>query len=350
MKKLFVAVLAVAALASCAQEDVILNNNKAISFGDAYVQNSTKAIYGDKDALGNEIMVEEFKVWGTVKGTEGTVALYNGEKVEDKSSVGYNKAWECDVQRFWTPGCDYAFYAVVDDAKSTVNATNGVPASIVYTADGETDLLYGATTRTTKPGLAQPTAPLVAFTMQHLLSKVSFKFTNTNTNAAYDYKVTAITVSGAYASGTYTIDHKFDVDSGLPTNIDGTYAGAWGSYSETMPALSFLNENTPLVLENATVSGDNVTASTTVAPKSFVIIPGKPELAIAIVVQTVFDGAVISTQTHNLSVNKSGDKTQIDFAKNTHYNFVVELEGKAIDFTIGTVGDFGTATPDTTIQ
>lgn len=342
MKKLFVAVLAVAALASCAQEEVILNNNKAITFGDAYVQNSTKAIYEGS----NE--VKAFKVWGTVTGTDGTVALYNGAKVEDKSSVGYNKAWECEVERFWTPGCDYAFYAVVDDAKSTVNATNGVPASIVYTADGETDLLYGATTKTTKPGLAQPTTPLVAFTMQHLLSKVSFKFTNTNTNAAYDYKVTAITVSGAYASGTYTIEHE--VVDGLPTKINGTYAGTWGSQNGAMADLSFLDGD--LILTDATGSGSNITASTTVAPKSFVIIPGEPKLNIAITVETLLNDTKFYSKNYTLKVNQSGEgNITKSFEKNTHYNFVVALEGgKPIDFTIGSVGDFGTSTPDTTIQ
>ncbi|MBO5961705.1 MAG: fimbrillin family protein [Alistipes sp.] len=352
MKKLFVAVLAVAALASCAQEDVILNNNKAITFGDAYVANSTKAIYEGAEE------VEAFQVWGTVTGTEGTVALYNGANVTRPDGKAYGDAWTCDVQRFWTPNCKYAFYAVVDaDAVTAVDANSnptGVPTSITYTADGTTDLLYGATTRTTGDAVSDP--GVVAFTMQHLLSKVSFKFTNTNTNAAYTYKVTNVVVSGAYASGTYTIDHKFDVDSGLPTSINGTYAGAWGSYSETMPALSFLNG--ALTLENATVNADKtVTASTATAPKSFVIIPGAPALSIAIEVQTVFNSKVVSTQPYNLTVNTTegagGDDTDITFEKNTHYNFVVALEGgKPIDFTIGSVGDFVTpdAGGDVTIQ
>ena len=85
MKKILLSVFAVAALASCIQNEDI-NPLTPIGFGDAYVQNSTKAIYDD------DTMVSQFNVWGTVTSADGTVALYNGEKVEDKSSVGYNKA------------------------------------------------------------------------------------------------------------------------------------------------------------------------------------------------------------------------------------------------------------------
>ena len=348
MKKLFVAVLAVAALASCAQEDVILDNNKAITFGDAYVQNSTKAIYEDSEE------VDAFQVWGTVtpNGATESVVLYNGANVTrgtDAKNDEYGEPWICDVQRFWTPNCDYAFYAVVD--ATTVNAPAGVPTSIVYeaVAAGDKDLLYGATTKTTKTDLVQPAeGSVVAFTMQHLLSKVSFKFTNTNTNAAYTYNVAKVEVSGAWSKGTYTF-----ADTAAANANSGTWARTGDG---TMAALSFLNGNTALTLENATVNADKtVTASTATAPKSFVIIPGAPALSIAIEVQTVFNDKVVSTQPYNLTVNTTegdaGDDTDITFAKNIHYNFVVALEGgKPIDFTIGSVGDFSTPATDVTIQ
>ena len=342
MKKLFVAVLAVAALASCAQEDVILDNDKAITFGDAYVQNSTKAIYE------GTTYVDAFQVWGTVTPAgDGATALplYEGATVT-RGTAAYGEAWSCSVTRFWTPNCDYAFYAVVDAAENAVKATNGVPTSITYTADGETDLLYGATTKEVGADASNP--GLVAFTMQHLLSKVSFKFTNTNTNTAYTYKVAKVEVSDAYASGTYTIDHNVAAN-GLPTNIDGTYDGAWSNQTGTMAALSFLNG--PLTLDNATVEDDKtVTASTATAPKSFVIIPGKPKLNIAITVETLLNGTKIYSKDYTLKVNQDGgtDKT---FEKNIHYNLVVALEGgKPIDFTIGRVDGFSTPATDVTIQ
>ena len=331
MKKILLSVFAVAALASCIQNETI-NPKTPIGFGDAYVQNTTKAIYE------GETKVESFKVWGTVtpNGATESVALYEGANVT-RDSKNYGVAWNCDVTRFWTPDCDYNFYAVVD--ATTVNATAGVPTSIVYEAVGDKDLLYGATTKSTQGGLAEPDPALVAFTMQHLLSKVSFKFTNTNTNSAYTYKVTNVEVSGAWSKGTYTF---------ADTAAANTSSGTWARTGEgTMAALSFLNGD--LTLANATVSDGNITASTATAPKSFVIIPGEPELNIAITVETLLNSAKIYSEDYTLKVNQAGgtDKT---FVKNTHYNFVVALEGgKPIDFTIGSVGDFGTGA-DTTIQ
>ena len=328
MKKLFIAVMAVAAMASCAQEEVILNNNKAIEFGDAFVNNATKAIYeGDEK-------VNIFQVWGTVEGTSGTpVALYEGAEVK-REGKEYGVAWTCDVARFWTPNCDYNFYAVVD--ANEVNATNGVPSTIEYTAvaNGDQDLLYGATSKTTKTDLAQPAGgSLVAFTMQHLLSKISFKFTNPESNGDYSYNVTAVTVDGAYASGTYTITHD-------AANIDGTYHGSWAG-TGTAAQLSF-----------GAVTGTIASKGTAAAAKSCLIIPGEPELTINVTTETVFNGAILETKTHTLTVNKTAEDTNVTFEKNTHYNFAVTLPapGVEIDLTIGTVSGFGGGTPDTTIQ
>ena len=323
MKKLFVAVLAVAALASCAQEDVILNNNKAITFGDAYVQNSTKAIYEGTN------YVKAFQVWGTVTpaGDTESVILYNGANVTRPAVLtGYNPAtaWECTVQRFWTPNCNYAFYAVVD--AKTVNATGGVPTSIEYeaVATGDKDLLYGATTKEVGADASNP--GLVAFTMQHLLSKITFKVTNPTENGDYSYNVKTISVSGAYASGTY------DIKNG----------GIWKDQVAGTANLPFAGTTAALASNNAHTPAE-----------AYVIIPGEPVLTITIVTETVFGGKVVSPeQTHTLTVNGTDGKNHIEFAKNTHYNFAVTLPepGKPIQFTIDTVGGFTGGTPDTTIQ
>ena len=322
MKKLFIAVLAVAALASCVKDEAISYNNKAIEFGDAYVANSTKAIYEGS----NE--VQDFQVWGTVTpdGATESVALYNGANVT-RDGKEYNEAWTCDVQRFWTPDCDYAFYAVVDAAaENAVSATNGVPTSIAYTADGKTDLLYGATTKTTKTGLAQPEGgSLVAFRMQHLLSKITLKVTNPESNGDYSYNVKSISVSGAYVSGTYTF-----ADATAANTNSGTWVGS-GAMSS---ALSF-DATTTALASGATHTPTN----------AYVIIPGDPKLTITIVTETVFGGKVVSPEkTHTLTVNSTAEDTDVTFVKNYHYNFAVTLPapGAEIQLTIGSVGGFET--------
>ena len=321
MKKLFIAVLAVAGLASCMQDEVLSQDQAAIEFGDAFVDNATKAIYEGSTE------VDEFKVWGTVKGEGEAVALYNGATVTrgtDADHDDYNEPWTCTVTRFWTPNCNYAFYAVVDAADDAVDAPNGVPTSIEYTADGTTDLLYGATTKTTKPDLTVPATPLVAFNMQHLLSKITFKVTNPESNGDYSYNVKSITVSGAYASGTYTF---------ADTAAANANTGTWVPDTGAMNDLSFTGTT---ALEST---------ETYAAPNAYVIIPGNPVLTITIVTETVFGGEVVSPeQTHTLSVNNTGDMTKITFAKNVHYNFGVILPapGAPIEFTISEVDTYGT--------
>ena len=334
MKKLFIAVLAVAGLASCMQDEVISQDQAAIEFGDAFVDNATKVIYDDDNK------VTAFQVWGTVTGENNTVALYQGANVYN--GTAYNTAWTCDVTRYWTENCKYAFYAVVDSnvtpvqnvpANANVKATDGVVKSIEYVADGKNDLLYGATTATTGD---EATGNIVAFTMQHLLSKITFSVTNPDTNPAdYLYNVKSITVAGAYGSGTYTVDHNVDANTGLPKNINGTYAGTWVG-TETMDALSFTGVD-------ALAKGNTHSSA-----EAFVIIPGNPALTITIKTETVFGGKVIATETHILKVNDTdpaNDKdTEITFLKNYHYNFAVALPtlGNPIKFSINTVGDFDT--------
>lgn len=324
MKKILLSVFAVAALASCIQNETI-NPQTPIGFSDAYVQNSTKAIYE------SDTKVSQFNVWGTVTTANDDVApLYEGATVT-RNSKEYGVAWDCDVKRYWTPDCDYNFYAVVD--ADNVNATAGVPESIEYTATGENDLLYGATSKTTKPGLAQPaTGQLVAFTMEHLLSKISFTFTNPASNGDYSYNVTGVTVEGTYASGVYTITHD-------AANIDGNYEGTWAG-NGTAGSLSF-----------GAVAATLASSETGAAANSCVIIPGTPALTIKVATETVFGGQVMTTKTHTLTVNATAEDQDVTFEKNTHYNFAVTLPapGAEIQFTIGTVGDFGTGA-DVTVQ
>ncbi len=213
MKKLFIAVLAVAGLASCMQDEVLSQDQAAIEFGDAFVDNATKTLYGTVD--GTTTNVTAFQVWGTVKGTgDAAVALYEGANVTSGDKA-YGVAWTCDVTRFWTPNCNYVFYAVVDAkvtpgtgvlANKNVVAESGVVKSIKYAADGENDLLYSTVSKNTQGDLALPDPALVEFNMNHLLSlvKVTFKNSVNTSDNAYSYKISDVKVTG-WANGIYDV-------------------------------------------------------------------------------------------------------------------------------------------------
>ena len=310
MKKLFIAALAIAALASCNNDQVINFDKFPINFGDAFVDNATKAIYE------GETKVDAFKVWGTVTGNGNTVLIFDGADVTRTKSgsadKNYGEAWYCDVTRYWTPECDYSFMAITD-ATSVTPANGAMPTAINYTATGENDLLLGTQTATTKDG-ATPTNP-VAFTMNHLLSRIAVKFTgDANLNADYSYNVTNINVAGAYASGVYTIN-----------------GGTWAGSGTMANSLSFTDVS-------------DVKANTAAIPdNAYVIIPGEAPLTISFTAQVVFGSKAISEIPYTITLNQTDDDTDVKFAKNTSYmlNVTLPAPGQEIQFSISAVEGFG---------
>ena len=321
MKKLFIATLAIAALASCNKDQVINFDKFPINFGDAFVDNATKAIYE------GETKVDAFKVWGTVTGNSNTVLIFDGAEVT-RNGAEYGSPWTCNVTRYWTPSCIYNFTAIVD--ATSVTPTNGaMPTAINYTADGVSDLLYGVTDTDAIKTSADCTVTglnaynCVAFTMKHLLSRIAVKFTGAaNLNADYSYNVTDIKIAGAYASGVYTINGGTWLGSGTMAN------------SLSFADVSGVKANTPAIPDNA-----------------YVIIPGEAPLTISFTAQVVFGSKAISEIPYTITLNQTDDDTDVKFAKNTSYmlNVTLPAPGQEIQFSISTVDGFGDDT-NVTVQ
>ena len=311
MKKLFFAFAAIATLASCNNDQIIDFDKNTISFGEAFVDNATKALYDDANH------VKKFMVWGNVKGTNTTpVAIYNGDTVEDESGTYGTKIWNqtSGTIQYWIPNCTYNFYAIVDAKK--VDATNGAPTKIHYTtnANGDNDLLYGAVTnvKTNENSVPSGTGiatisstPVVSFTLGHLLSKIQFKFTNGS--GAYSYNVKDITVEGVKINGEYTIS-------------DGEWAYASDAGSAT---LSFGN------VAETIANAENASAA-----KACVIVPGAQTLTLKFNAEVVI-GEPIST----IPFTKTLTHT---FEKNTSYvvNVILPAPGQEIQFSISGVPGF----------
>ena len=65
MKKIFVAILVAATLVACAKEDVISQNNEAIGFKQAFVDNSVRSVVDP--SFSNTNLFDSFAVYGTVE-------------------------------------------------------------------------------------------------------------------------------------------------------------------------------------------------------------------------------------------------------------------------------------------
>ena len=223
MKKLFVAILAVAALAACAKEEIVsLDKGETIQFGNAFVENATRAT--DKSYSGDKALTA-FNLYGTVTGTNGTINIYNGCTVTGE--VGYKvdangdvtedpNVWTCPVNQYWIAGATYAFAAVADGTVASTD-TNGMPLTLtcntaVDANNVQKDLLYAEATAT---GKASGNGK-VNFSFSHLLSKAQFTV-KSNTQGDYYYSVKDIQVNN-YVNGTYTINGGTWAVTGEKTN------------------------------------------------------------------------------------------------------------------------------------
>ena len=296
MKKIFIAIAAFAAFASCSNDEVVSISREPITFGEAFVDNSTRAAI-DASYSGTKELTS-FKVYGTVTGNSNTLTIYNGNEVVGK--IG-DAVWGCrGDEQYWISNCAYKFYAIAD--ATSVSPATGMPTTITYnentTANG--DLIFATVEDTTNAQAVPSKGNPVKFTFQHLLSKAKFTFKkNAYSNTRYTYTVKNIKFIGAYKQGTYTIS-----------------TGAWGSQSikGELPFGNLEEGNiTPTGLESA-IERQFVPATYTASNP----------LTISFDVVMMLDGKELSTVNHTKTFPAEGG-ADYTFAKGKAYGFEVTL-------------------------
>ncbi|MBO5961707.1 MAG: fimbrillin family protein [Alistipes sp.] len=202
MKKVLLSIFAVAALASCFQNEELVGvgGDKPIAFDNAYVGNATKAI----DNSFNNENLEEFQVYGTVTANGSTANIFNGVDVSKATGV-----WKYadEHTQYWMAGNDYSFKAVVagNEAGATqvVLGQYDMPTAInVLDASKQKDVLYDEVLGVNYHNTLEP----VKFTFEHLLAKakVTVKETAKIENGGY-YVVTDVYLKNTHKTATYTI-------------------------------------------------------------------------------------------------------------------------------------------------
>ena len=287
MKKLFIAMLAVAAVTACAKDEAISLNQESIDFGAPFVENSTRA---DDPSYSGTADFTSFKVWGTVDGGAGLVAIYAGETVT--GVVGTNQEWTCTKKNYWVKDAKYNFAALAN-ATSVTLGDDKLPKTVSYTATNQTDLVYAKSAQYTGK---ESSNPLVAFTFNHLLSLVNFTVNNGSQGATgYSFEVNGITISGTTA-GTCDV-------TASPVAWTQTTAGNY-----TINAIT---------VDNDTASADCGTA--------LLVIPGT--VSVSFNVDILCNGTKIGTKAYS--------KENITLVAGNSYNFVVEPKvGQEIKFSV----------------
>ena len=219
-KSLFVLGVAVAALASCTNEEVMeVAENRTIGFS-SFVDNTTKA-------LPTSVTSDNFKkfyVYGDVEKTSGTwTDLFTNVEVTGES-VGSSAVWTPAKTAYWTASVNHNFGAYANGTTPLTDKT-GVsfdPGTVKltftnYTA-GANDLVAATAKEQTWDGSDTPSNVDLSF--KHMLSKVKITF-KTGDSEDYTYEVTSLTIANAIAtaSGSYT-DGTVGTWTG---NSDGTY-------------------------------------------------------------------------------------------------------------------------------
>ncbi len=213
MKKVFLALAAVVALAACSKEETLVQQApEAIAFENAFVDNATRSV-NDPSLTTDGLTANDkgFAVFGYVRTSDAAdsaiAPIFTNEKVWYE-----NSAWKYGTTQYWIEGAVYNFAAVApysvasnannakfnyDSSSRTFNTT------LTFNNDGVTDLLYAPSAAI--PGKATGNDP-VALTFRHTLSKVKFSFKNEYNATNTTIKVRDIKVTNAYKTGKVTLD------------------------------------------------------------------------------------------------------------------------------------------------
>ena len=321
MKKLFFGILAMVAFAACSNEEPVASlQGDAIAFGDAFVDNSVRAIYDSKESLEDEFA---FTVFGNVKATSASttapVALYGNGALVERKSADLGAAWTCSVTRYWTPLCTFNFAAVANHDGVTTDA-NGLPKTINYTANATSpkDLIWDNDVTVETNDQSEPaglTSGIVAFTMEHLLSRVQVSFQNKVPQTEYTYDIKNVKVI-TWKNGVYDVTNGWA--QGEAGNIELPYETA-------LTGLAYATTGTSVGAE-------------LVIPTSAVSVSFTYELK--------FNGASLGEKTVTKSVTADGFPS-----KGHSYNILVELElNNVIKFTVADTTQLGWGDYSSTIQ
>jgi hypothetical protein len=312
MKKLFISMLAVAALASCSQEDVIVADKGDLIGFNSFVENSTRATDPSYSTSGKGVALTQFDVYGAVKAGDAYLNIFAGNTVS-KGGADYGDAWSMAndaPKHYWIAGANYIFDAVVDATEVVKDNATGLPTELKYSASSQKDMLHDRVTTTGKPATNDG---IVTFNFTHLLSKVNFTVTNEDKGATgYSFVVKNINFAGNVA-GVYNVADA-----------------AWDDTQFTTGNTALGNERTVLVDGVSTKVKDIVVDTEDASSElgtEVLFLPGTYNISFT--VDILYNNVVITSTKYPAE----GTYTQ-ELKQNNAYNFNVNVSvGDEITFT-----------------
>ena len=299
-KSLFMMGVAVAALSSCTQSEVLnVADNNVIKFENAYVGKATRAATVlDNSNFGS------FYVYGYDSYAPGS-DVFTGENV----FKGDGTAWGYDNLKPYDENAVYTFAAYSDGGttKGTGQLATGVnfdasttPATLKidnYTTTDNKDLIVSFS----HSNIDDANAP-VAFTFKHALAQVKFTIQSAlgdeNKIAISNFSVTGF---GDNANLTYTMGENHEVDA-----ISWDNLGGGSSVTKTINALD-----------------NNVATTSNSAYGTYVVIPQKVTTLTMTLDATLYkaDGSKVEKKGMTATVSSQ------EFTEGYRYNFIATIDG-----------------------
>lgn len=214
MKKIFISIMAVAAmfnLSACSKElnddpEVNPDSEKAIVFDNSL----TRALVNSADEL---LSMGVFAQRNYVAGRNDYIQILNNEEVSrTKKSSGEFTPWTYENTRYWARNSDYHFFAVWPYSKDNASVSNvswvagdgpyGYSVTFETPENADQELLTAKTSVTTESGKELPES--VGLNFQHDLSNINLKIWSNGADESVDdqIRVKEVTLSNVTKKGT----------------------------------------------------------------------------------------------------------------------------------------------------
>ncbi|WP_300703785.1 fimbrillin family protein [Bacteroides sp.] len=314
MKKILLMALAAAAMVGCSQNEEIDNaaQKAKITFG-TVVSNSTRATVTSIAGLqGTGFTVYAYNTGADEAGVANLpVSPFMGDV--NGLAVTYNEAkWGFTGTYYWPSTGNIQFYAyATDDDATNYTATGKYPTinyAVAATVGAQKDFVVAKAENEKKSDNA------VDLTFKHALTQINFSATGGDANLYY--KVTAVSIGGAYGAGTYNFKD-----------------GSWETITtDAVKTYAYLTNGAVSVKKTATVDLVSADGPLMLIPQT--LADGKIMISYSVYTDEAMTNEIASV-TDNLT---EGLTTVWGTGKKVRYTLTLNLKGATVSFAPGISG------------
>lgn len=232
-KSLFVLGMAVAALASCTNEEVTeVAQNRAISFN-SFVNNSTKTAVTEI-VSSPTLNLTKFYAFGVNQADDNTTwtDIYDNTEVTG-SAIGTGNAWTPEDTRYWAVGKEHRFAAYSNGNASFSGTTYDAATQALkfenYAVSNSSDLIAAIPAAIAGTTVTATYNTPVGLSFEHLLAQVKFTFTTTDADV-YTLRVYNFSIASAITTATCT--YTYNQAGNTIDWTDGTANGTYNAFEE----------------------------------------------------------------------------------------------------------------------